>query len=187
MNPSPRILPSQEYLKSVLSYCPETGEFKWLPRANKRGIRDGAKTGYTDNLGYLRINLQGTPRLAHRIAWVMVHGECLSTDIDHINGNPSDNRLSNLRAATHTQNQRNQKLRKDNTSGHKGVYWCAALKKWAAYINHGGKMRIIGYFREIEAAAQARQNTEREVFQEFARKIDAPVKECQQETFSLKP
>lgn len=89
--------------------------------------------------------------------------------IDHINGNPLDNRKANLRFASHTQNVCNSKIRSDNTSGFKGVHWFPHKNRWVAVICVEGKNRCLGYFREKEDAARAYEQAAHKYFGEFAR------------------
>ena len=76
--------------------------------------------------------------------------------VDHINGNPLDNRRANLRMVTPTENTRNQKDRTDSTSGFKGVHFDRSRGKWMAHITEAGKMRNLGRFDSIEDAKAAR-------------------------------
>lgn len=85
-----------------------------------------------------------------------------SSDPDHINRNPLDNRRSNLREASNKQNQENVGLRSDNTSGHRGVYW--DRNKWRARIKHNGKLLHLGSFDELKDAIAARKHAERKYF-----------------------
>jgi hypothetical protein len=78
-----------------------------------------------------------------------------SNYLDHINNNPLDNRIENLRAATHSQNMRNTKIRKDNKSGVKGVYWQKEKNRWKVQIWANGKQRFVGLFKEISDATKA--------------------------------
>lgn len=75
--------------------------------------------------------------------------------IDHINCNPSDNRLCNLREATISQNGINRPRQSNNTSGYKGVYWNKGISMWMARIYVRGKMVYLGVYKEIKEAAKA--------------------------------
>ena len=89
--------------------------------------------------------------------------------VDHINGDKLDNRKENLRICTKKENQRNQKVRKDNTSGYKGVALMAG-KYWRAYITSGGsRQKHLGNFKTKEEAARAYDEKAKEYFGEFAR------------------
>ena len=89
-------------------------------------------------------------------------------DVDHINGNPLDNRKSNLRICTHAENQRNKGAYKNNTSGYKGVSWYKRDKKWIAGIKHNNKGIYIGLFEDKEEAARAYDKKAKELHGEFA-------------------
>lgn len=88
--------------------------------------------------------------------------------VDHINRNPLDNRRSNLRLATLSQNQHNRKLNKNNTSGFKGVSWHPSMKKWVATIRLNYKQYILGYFSDPKDAALAYREAALELHGEFA-------------------
>lgn len=88
--------------------------------------------------------------------------------VDHINGDTLDNRISNLRLCNNTQNQRNQKLNKANSSGYKGVSWHKTNKRWMARIKISGKLKYLGYFEFVEDAAKAYDVAAKEHFGEFA-------------------
>lgn len=127
-----------------------------------RGYRShNAKAGayagcVTKRDGYVRVNVYGKPRLAHRIIWEMVNGLIPEgMQIDHINGRRDDNRMDNLRLVTHSGNARNTKRRRDNGSGYVGVCWAAHAGKYRAYINSEGARRYLGYFTTAEEAHQA--------------------------------
>ena len=89
--------------------------------------------------------------------------------VDHINGNPTDNRLANLRACTLSQNQANRKLNSNNTSGYKGVRWHKVAKKWQARINYKGKELNLGLHSTAELAALAYNHEAEKLFGEFAK------------------
>jgi hypothetical protein len=92
-----------------------------------------------------------------------------SLHVDHVNGNGLDNQRSNIRLATPGENQHNGRLRKNNSSGFKGVSWVTRDKRWQVSIWLGGKQRALGRFQNLEDAARAYDNAARELFGEFAR------------------
>lgn len=89
--------------------------------------------------------------------------------LDHINGNCVDNRIDNLREASCSQNQMNQKLHSNNTSGHRGVSWSRARQKWQAYITKESEVIDLGHFDSIDEAVTIRQKAEEVLFKEFGR------------------
>lgn len=107
-----------------------------------------------------------------RNRYVLMHRQLMSpTDteqIDHINRNRLDNRKSNLRIANQSENMANASLRKDNTSGFRGVYWFKPYKKWKVSISMGGKEHHIGYFCNKEDAINARKEAALRIHKEFA-------------------
>lgn len=147
---------SQEDLKRQIHYDPQTGIFTRL--VFKRGIqtRDIDHTGNVNAQGYIVIGINRKQFLAHRLAWLYVHGH-FPKYIDHINRIKTDNRLINLRSVTHSQNHENVMTRKDNTSGHKGVHFYKPYQRWQVYINHEGKRYTLGYRDTFEEAVQAYQ------------------------------
>lgn len=92
--------------------------------------------------------------------------------VDHINGDPSDNRRSNLRICTQSDNCKNQKLSTRNTSGHKGVVIDKKTGKYIAQIRSKGKDMYLGTFANIEDAIKVRREAESKYFGEFRRKDD---------------
>ncbi len=89
-------------------------------------------------------------------------------DIDHINGNKSDNRIDNLRLATFSENSWNAEKRSDNTSGHKGVSFDKRRGVWVAYINAYGKRKHLGRFYLIEDAYKAYEKASIDIHGEFS-------------------
>lgn len=143
---------TQERLKEVLSYCERSGAFS---RLRKPGIPVG-------HVGrYLQISIDGASYYAHRLAWLYVHGEFPANTVDHINGDGLDNRIANLRAASWAENQQNVGVRRDNTSGHPGVWWNAARRKWQAGIKADGRLKYLGLFASVEDAAEAYRSAKR--------------------------
>lgn len=149
-----------------LTYCPETGEFRWTVTLNKFA-RAGAVAGTKDKRGYISIGMKGRHLFAHRIAWFLTYGEWPAGQIDHANGVPHDNRICNLRLATRTQNMANRKIGKNNQSGIKGIY--KQGEKWVAKIGVSGKSLYLGIFDTPESAAAAYRFEAQKRFGEFAR------------------
>ncbi|TBW96672.1 HNH endonuclease signature motif containing protein [Xanthomonas citri] len=119
---SPNPLPSLAELAKVICYDPETGIFTNRVTRNscaKAGDVTGCRNRHT---GYLVIRFHRKLYLAHRLAWLFVHGDDPGElDIDHMNGDQGDNRITNLRLATRRQNLLNSKRAVTNTTGFKGV------------------------------------------------------------------
>lgn len=132
-------------LREVLDYDPATGVFTWREKsAPDSRIRPGTVAGYVQH-GYRLINVDNRQYRAHRMAWLYVHGEWPTDDIDHINGVRDDNRIANLREATRSENLQNQRrARRDNRSGFLGV--SANGKRWKAEIIEGVRRQHLGTF-----------------------------------------
>jgi hypothetical protein len=145
---------TQDRLKELLSYDPETGIFiNVVQRA--RSIKIGSAAGWDDN-EYIRIEIDNKTYRAHRLAWLYIYGNFPKKGIDHINGNKADNRLINLREASDLQNGQNQhNPTKRNTSGYLGVSWSKRENKFVAQIRVNGKGRQIGFFNTAEEAHEA--------------------------------
>lgn len=158
---------TQERLKQLLIYNPETGEFRnrimRAPNAARDSVAGGIRIG-----GYERISIWGRRYYSHRLAWLYVYGQWPVGEIDHINGIRNDNRICNLRVASRAQNLQNQKIRDVNKSGYKGVSWSKARKRWVAAIQVNRRKITLGRFRCIEEARLAYEAAAREHFGEFA-------------------
>jgi hypothetical protein len=142
-----------ERVRSLLAYDPQTGLITW--RASRRGIAAGSVAGTRTSHGYVQISVDGRFYRAHRLAWLIVHGSFPDGEIDHINRNPSDNRLVNLRVVTRTVNLHNCGTRCDNKSGLTGVSWSRNRRKWVAQIQVNGATKYLGRFVTAEAARSA--------------------------------
>lgn len=148
-----KALPTLEEVREHLSYDPATGVFTWVkPRCSR--MHPGALAGSRKPEGYVRIYF-GRMILAHRLAWFYVHGEWPTGEIDHINGNRADNRIANLRVATHAENGRNRGANRTNSLGLKGVSWHPQAKMWRARIHVDRKQHCLGYFLKPEDAHAA--------------------------------
>lgn len=112
----------------------------------------GDKAGYTDNNCYRKLSIKNKRYQEHRIIFLMHHGYLPDT-IDHIDGNPANNRIENLREATQQQNCYNSGMHGRNTSGERGVAWSKTWGKWQAYVNANKKRKFLGYFEDLELAA----------------------------------
>jgi hypothetical protein len=161
------VKPSVDALRQFLHYDPTTGRLFWRERAkhtfavehmaaawNAQWAGKEAFTGAT-NQGYRYGEFQGKRYTAHRVIWAIVTGVWPDHDIDHKNLNKTDNKWSNLRKATHSQNRQNTTKTVRNRSGIKGVYFIPRMNKWAAKIGNNGRVQYLGSFDGIEDAAAA--------------------------------
>lgn len=154
-------------LKSLFKYDPDTGLIYWIAKG-KGMIKKKAAGTFLSN-GYVGICIGSKRLFAHRIAWALHNNEWPKDQIDHINGIRTDNRISNLRQATNSQNGKNLKLSKANKSGVKGVCYETFTKRWKASIRVDRKCISIGRFANIEDAIQARKLAEQKYFKEWNR------------------
>jgi hypothetical protein len=157
-------------LRELLDYNATTGKFRWRTTGKGRcRINGGDQPGYIGNHGYRSIGVLGREYLAHRLAWLYVYGDWPSKFTDHINLNKLDNRITNLRAASKSQNSANRRAPKSNTSGFKGVCWSWIANKWLAGIMVNGKAQHLGYFSTREAAHLAYRAAAKRIYGEFSR------------------
>lgn len=163
---------TQERLAELFEYDEETGDLIWRNRPREmftKGHKGGETAWRTwnskhagtpvrnqDQSGYCRATINGRKHFAHRLIWMLVHGDW-PAEIDHINGIKSDNRLCNLRAADRQKNMRNLARRSDNTSGFTGVSYAKRDGVFIAYVTENGRARVIGRFNTAEEAAAARE------------------------------
>jgi hypothetical protein len=159
---------TQEYLKEILEYNLENGVFTWRVNKSHRGAI-GAVAGTVSKLGYTSIGIDSRLYRSHRLAWLYTYGEFPSTGIDHIDGNPNNNAICNLRVTSQSGNNKNVAKRKDNKSGYKGVSWCSITNKWKAQAQVDGKKKYIGLFDTPEEAFTAYVSFTAEVFGEYYR------------------
>ena len=149
---------TQERLKELLSYNPDTGLFTW----NKPGLgrRSNGVAGNTQPGEYTKIKIDYVLYTASRLAFLYMEGYFPEHQVDHINRNRSDNRWVNLRHVTQTCNTINSTMRSDNTTGITGVYWYKKDKRWVSIIGIDGKNKYIGSFTDIKDAVLARWKAE---------------------------
>lgn len=148
--------------KELLAYDRETGAFTW--RVSRGGsAKAGSRAGSIDTRGYLQIKVHGRFIFAHRLAWALEHGAEPDSDIDHIDRNPLNNAIANLRLCTHAENHQNTGLRSDNSSGVTGVSYVKNSGKWLAYINRDGRRVRLGLFENFDDAVAARLKAKAEI------------------------
>jgi hypothetical protein len=153
-------LPPISDILAVLDYDPETGLF---------AFKDGRKSGISFRRGYRVIRIDGRLYQAGRVAFKVVNGREPLDEVDHINGNNSDDRGVNLRDATREQNNRNQRRRRDNACGFKGVSMEKRTGRYRALITAGGKQQSLGYFPTAFEAHQAYMRAAMVLHKDFAR------------------
>jgi len=157
------------FIAECLSYDPLTGELRWRERPRAHFASDAAfKThlrtkagklaGCLDlSTGYIVIGLSRKLIYAHRAAWVIMHGEWPSGDIDHVDGDRLNNAASNLRSVSHAENCRNSSMKSFNRSGAHGIGFAKREGKWRARIMRDYRDIHLGYFSTREEAVRARE------------------------------
>ena len=159
-----------EFVRSILEYDGKTGLFRWKfnPQRKKEwntrraGKAAGGKSGDVHT-----IRIDDRLYLSHRIAWLITYGEWPADEIDHINGDPMDNRVENLREATHAENSCNRSFQCNNTNGFIGVRFRPHHGKWEGRINFNGKTVWRKYFDTAQEAAAARRIAVEEIHGDF--------------------
>lgn len=152
--------------KEYLSYNPDSGQLTWLKDRSSNAVA-GDIAGYKRKDGYIIISLFGEKYLAHRIAWELFYESKCPEFIDHINGITSDNKITNLRPASHSQNMMNRKMQKNNKSGYTGVRWVEKRGKYQARCNFGHKEKFLGYYESADMAYSAYSRHCKEVYGDF--------------------
>lgn len=158
---------TQEKLKELFHYAPETGIFTRL--TNRGGKKPGTPVGAKHAMGYIQISIDSKLFKAHRLAWLYHHGAPIPALIDHQDLDNSNNKISNLRAATKQQNEFNQPKPSNNTSGYKGVSWHSIKKQWRARTCLNGKEILFGYFDSPEEAYEVYKLKAPQIHGEFFR------------------
>lgn len=165
-------IPTPDELRQLLRYDPDTGRLFWnerpvsMFREDPRNTADmrqrqwntrysGTEAGTPDKHGYLSVSVFKRPLKAHRVIWAILHSEWPNGEIDHVDGNPRNNRLGNLRLANRATNTINTRSHSDAASKYKGVSWHAQSRKWRAQISIGGNYQSLGLHQTEEEAARA--------------------------------
>lgn len=166
-------------LSKIFNYDSVSGEIKWsisrpLEHFASNGsmkmfnsLRGGKLCGVIDSKGYLHIQVYNYQLKGHRLAFYIYHG-WLPKEVDHINGNRSDNRIENLRPCDRSRNSMNKKISSNNKCGLKGVYWSKSDNKYRAQIWLNGASVIIGTFSCKFEAHKAYCKEADKIFKEFS-------------------
>lgn len=149
---------TQERLKELLEYFPDTGNFVW--KVSKGDREPGDIAGCVTFYGYIQIGIDGTKYFAHRLAWLYMTGAFPKQDTDHINRCKADNRWSNLRDVSRTVNNYNK------DAGYRKHSQC---DKYEAYIHKDGKKVYLGLFNTEKEAKDVAARTRRAYSEESCR------------------
>ena len=166
---------SAEFVRLLFDYEAETGFLRWqyqTSKPRKWNSRYAGTIAGSSVKGYVQIQISNPNPLnyyAHQIVWCHGRGYWPLHQIDHINGERSDNRISNLRLATNSENGCNKPRQRNNTSGFVGVSFDPQRKMWRARVNLHRKMHDIGFFPTAEQAATARKDAVKRIHGEFAK------------------
>jgi hypothetical protein len=155
---------TRKELYGLFHYDEDTGVF--VRRKSSFGATAGRINTKPNGDGYIRIQIRGKRYKAHVLAWLYVYGKLPNGNIDHINRNPADNRISNLREATHGQNCRNATKYKNNRTGYKGVFR-RRNGSYRAYITYNHVRYNLGHYKTPELASAAYKKKAMEFDGEF--------------------
>lgn len=153
---------TQKRLKEILTYNKESGIFVWKKKTSSKSNRTvvGDIAGSVTKNGYIVIKIDGKLHFAHRLAWLYINGIIPKEQIDHKDHDRTNNRILNLREATHRENMKNLSKRKNNKTGIMGVILREGRGRkphYEARITVDGKRHHLGCFSELEDAKKARE------------------------------
>lgn len=152
---------TQERLKQLLSYDPDTGVLTRLVTTSPNAVAGQVAGSINKISGYHELRVDSKLYYGHRLAWFYLYGEWPVSQLDHINRVRSDNRLSNLRLAENSENAQNMSFRVTNKSGRTGVCWHKGAGKWMAQIWCNNKKHHLGVFEDVESAYEAYKDAKR--------------------------
>lgn len=156
---------TQKYVKFLFTYS--DGNLFWnVSKTNS--VKIGDKAGHLDNKGYWRVRVDGKLYLVHRLIFLYHHGY-LPGVVDHIDNNPCNNKIDNLRECTVSQNMMNSRIRKDNKSGVKGVSLDKRSNRWCVRIWVQGKYKAFGCYNDIELAELVAQEVRDKYHADYSR------------------
>jgi hypothetical protein len=159
------IMPSVALLRAHFSYDARSGVVL--------RTKDGKQVGYLNNIGYRQVAFKGRIYSVHRLIWAIHHGQSPDGEVDHINGDRSDNRICNLRLASSSQNNQNRRLSSRNKSGVKGVFRTKWKKSgcdfaWRVAIGHSRGEYYITHFQCFGQAVRHSKEMRSKLHKEFA-------------------
>lgn len=170
---------SYDSVASLLRYDEATGAFTWKERprsmfdsdriCNAWNAKHAEKPAGCEKERYTFIRIGRRTYLAHRLAWLLHYREWPEDEIDHINANKRDNRISNLRAADSSQNKHNIAKGRKNSTGFKGVWFSKWAGRYVAHICFRNKRKHLGYFNDPQDAHAAYCAAAKKYHGEFAR------------------
>lgn len=173
-----RQLPTPEVLRQLLRYEADTGKLFWIEKSEESvaserqstrqriarnwNARFSGREAFTaiSKRGYHVGVLECRRLYAHRVAWAIYYGVWPTDMIDHINGDPLDNRICNLREVSCGENLRNQRLHDRNKTGHHGVWFDKRRNAYQVYITHNGTRIRLGRKRDLQEAIALRRAAE---------------------------
>jgi hypothetical protein len=144
------------------------GKLYW--KVNKRNqTKIGFEAG-TDHKGYRRVQVGKNKYLSHRVIYLMHYGH-MPKIVDHIDGNPENNNITNLRDATYQQNALNVKPRKDSKTGYQNVGYHKGQGRWYVHLTIYGKRTSLGYYDDLELASLVAEEARDKFYGDYARRI----------------
>ena len=153
----------QETVKKLFHYDAESGILIWR-FGNGRNVKPWQEVKAKNGNGYYTAKIHGKSYLAHRLAWLYVHGSFPNKYIDHKNRIRNDNRLCNLRDVNTTDNAQNISLPSHNKSGYIGVSWIKSHNCWTVYVKVNKKNKWLGYYKNLDDAVAARKAGEKQYY-----------------------
>lgn len=150
---------SRDKVSRILGYDDVSGELYWKVNRTSNA-RAGSVAGYITD-GYRRVKINGVLFSVHRVIWLLVHGVWPTDQIDHIDGNPLNNAIENLREVTNQENNRNRGLSRRNKSGFMGVVYARKTGKWWGHIKVDGRTILSPGYRRMESAIAWRRRMNR--------------------------
>lgn len=149
-------------IRKQIDYDPDTGLVKrkiYRGTKTNQGWFAGTNAGRS---GHYHIRVFGKLYYVHRLAWLLSYNEWPTKEIDHIDGDGGNNKLSNLRDVTRQDNAKNRKIPTNNTTNVLGVTWNVKNNHYIASINTGGRVLYLGCFLHLNHAVAARKKAEKE-------------------------